>query len=83
MSQIVINREEDISKLVGCHIHAAEFIKKDGVTYLELQVNHITMPKVVKITIHPFLQFMCTIGNMSAFAGICIQTHDVEEKDDD
>ena len=80
MPEINIQSADDIKKLTGCHIHSAKAALEGPIAYLELEVSHILIPKIVRIRIHPYSSFTIDTGRAVFVAGLSYQTEDVEEE---
>ncbi len=82
MSILEIKSAEDIKKLIGCHIHDAKIVQEGAIGRLELQLNHISMPNIVKLAIRPEVTFSVGIKGCFIMVGLSILTDDIPEEKD-
>ena len=77
MPEIEIKGPKDIEKLNGCMVHSAKIITDGPVTYLQLEVSHITMPAIVRVAIFPFASYTQRYCNITTVSGLLFHTSDV------
>ena len=80
MVEINIQSVEDLEQLHGCMIHAAKVVRSGPVAWLELEVSHIAMPKIVRVKVQPYASFTTNGGSMVVVSGLSYQTEDVEKE---